>query len=88
MRVNVISLATIHGLNVMTRLFFDVVRGEARQLDFRGTPFSAICRAREAAELLSMDFACDPDSPWIGAEVQVRDAGGNCLFACSVREFG
>jgi hypothetical protein len=68
----------------MSRLFLDIVGPNVRQLDFSGAMYPGLDQARAAAELLSLDLGCDVDSPWLGAEVQVRDASGARLFACPV----
>ena len=68
----------------MARLFFDIVGPNARQFDFSGASYAGLDQARAAAELLSIDLGCDVDTPWLGAEVQVRDAAGAHLFTCPV----
>ena len=68
----------------MSRLFLDIVGPNDRQFDFSGAMYPGLDQARAAAELLSLDLGCDVDSPWLGAEVQVRDASGARLFACPV----
>jgi hypothetical protein len=68
----------------MARLFFDVVGPNTRQLDFSGSYYEKLEQAQAAAELFSLDLACPVDTPWLGAEVQVRDAAGTQLFACLV----
>jgi len=68
----------------MSRLFLDIVGPTVRQFDFSGAMYPGLDQARAAAELLSLDLGCDVDSPWLGAEVQVRDATGARLFVCPV----
>ena len=68
----------------MSRLFFDIVGPNVRQFDFTGTSYAGLEQARAAAELLSIDLGCAVDTPWLGAEVQVRDAAGARLFTCPV----
>jgi hypothetical protein len=68
----------------MARLFFDIVGPNTRQLDFTGSYYEELGQAQAAAELFSLDLACPVDTPWLGAEVQVRDASGAHLFTCPV----
>jgi len=68
----------------MTKLFIDIVRAEQRHFDFSGRMYSCPEEAGEAAQLMCMDLGVAEDSPWLGAEVQVQDVSGNCLYAYSV----
>jgi hypothetical protein len=68
----------------MTKLFIDIVGSERRQFDFSGRMYSRPEDASEAAQLMSMDLGVTEDSPWLGAEVQVKDVAGRCLFAYPV----
>jgi hypothetical protein len=42
--------------------------------------------AREMAELIALDIECTDGDDFAGAEVQVRDIGGQKLFSVPVRE--
>jgi len=64
----------------MGRLFFDLVRGPQRQLDFNGRQIVTLDEAREFAQLLSLDAGTDEESPWLGAEVHVVDQSGRVLL--------
>lgn len=68
----------------MTKLFIDIVGAERRELDFSGSIYSCADEAREAAQLICIDLGVSEDSPWLGAEVQVKDVSGHCLFAYPV----
>ena len=68
----------------MTKLFIDIVGAEQRHFDFSGRMYSRPEEAGEAAELMCMDLGVTEDSPWVGAEVQVKDVSGRCLFAYPV----
>jgi hypothetical protein len=68
----------------MTKLFIDIVRAEQRHFDFSGRMYSSPEEAGEAAQLMCMDLGVAEDSPWLGAEVQVKDVAGNCLYVYPV----
>jgi hypothetical protein len=68
----------------MSRLFFDIVGPNVRHFDFSGRSYAGLEQARAEAELLSIDLGCPVDTPWLGAEVQVRDEAGAQLFSCPV----
>lgn len=68
----------------MTKLFIDIVGPGRHQLDFSGRLFARPEEAGEAAHLMSLDLGVADDSPWVGAEVQVKDEAGRCLFAYPV----
>jgi len=68
----------------MTKLFIDIVGPERNHLDFSGRLFSCPEEAGEAAQLMSLDLGVTENSPWVGAEVQVKDEAGRCLFAYPV----
>jgi hypothetical protein len=68
----------------MTKLFIDIVGPEERRLDFTGQVFSSAAEAGETAQMMSLDLAVAENSPWVGAEVQVKDESGQCLFAYPV----
>jgi len=68
----------------MTKLFIDIVGAEQRQLDFSGRMYACPEDAGEAAQLMCMDLGVTENSPWVGAEVQVKDVDGRCLYAYSV----
>jgi hypothetical protein len=70
----------------MTKLFIDVVGPTTRHLDFSGRMFSRPEEAGEAAQLMSLDLGVSENSPWAGAEIQVRNAAGQCLFSYPVRQ--
>jgi hypothetical protein len=65
----------------MTKLFIDIVGQKQRHIDITGTLFRCPEAAGEAAELISLDLAVSENSPWLGAEVQVKNEAGQCLFA-------
>jgi len=46
--------------------------------------YSCLEEAGEAAQLMCMDLGVTEDSPWVGAEVQVKDVAGRCLFTYPV----
>jgi hypothetical protein len=71
----------------MGRLFFDLVRGPQRQLDFNGRQVGNLDEAREFAQLLSLDAGADEESPWKGAEVHVLDHTGTLLLRERVPAF-
>ena len=60
----------------MTKLFIDVVASDRTYIDFSGQVFRRLKEAGETAQLLSLDLGVREDSPWIGAEVQVKDEIG------------
>lgn len=68
----------------MTKLFIDIVGPEERRFDFSGQFFASPAEAGEAAQLMSIDLGVTENSPWVGAEVQVKDEAGHCLFAYPV----
>ena len=68
----------------MTKLFIDIVGAEQRQLDFSGRMYACPEEAGEAAQLMSMDLGVTENSPWVGAEVQVKDVDGRCLYVYPV----
>ncbi len=68
----------------MTKLFIDIVGATEKRLDFSGRMFSCPEEAGEAAQLVSLDLGVMENSPWVGAEVQVMDEAGRCLFSYRV----
>ena len=70
----------------MKRLFIDIVGMEDKRLDFIGQLFPCIEQAGEAAQVVSIDLAIADNSPWIGAEVQVKDEQGRCLLRYPIRQ--
>jgi hypothetical protein len=69
----------------MKRFFFDVSFKTHVHYDYRGRDFAQPEQARELAELIALDFECsDSDAP--GAEVQVRNVTGTCLFSVPIRQ--
>ena len=69
----------------MTKLFIDVVGPDRKYFDFSGQLFRRVQEAGETAQLLSLDLGVGEDSPWVGAEVQVKDEIGRCLFTYPVQ---
>jgi hypothetical protein len=69
----------------MKRFFFDVAAESYVQYDYRGREFERPKEALELAELIALDLECT-DVDWSGAEVQVRNVGGNRLFSIPIRE--
>ena len=70
----------------MKRLFFDVSFKTHVHYDFQGREFAHIEQARELAELIALDLECSDHGNGSGAEVQVRNVGGACLFSVPVRQ--
>lgn len=68
----------------MTKLFIDIIGAEQRHLDFSGRLYARPEEAGEAAQLMCMDLGVTENSPWVGAEVQVKDVEGRCLYTYSV----
>jgi hypothetical protein len=68
----------------MTKLFIDIVGPKRRHIDFTGKLFRCPEEAGETAQLISLDLAVSDNSPWLGSEVQVKDAAGQCLFVYPV----
>jgi hypothetical protein len=69
----------------MKRFFFDVAARTYVQYDYRGREFAKPEDARELAELIALDLECSDEGDWAGAEVQVRNVGGDRLFSVPVR---
>ena len=70
----------------MSRLFFDVVVNQTRRYDFHGQFLANRAEAARVAELVVLDCNVSDDEDWTGAEVQVRDEGGNCLLSLPIRD--
>jgi hypothetical protein len=70
----------------MKRYFFDVAISSYVQYDFRGRDLERPEQAREMAELIALDIECTEGDELAGAEVQVRNIGGQKLFAVPVGE--
>jgi len=68
----------------MKRFFFDVSFKTHVHYDYQGRDFAQAEQARELAELIALDFECS-DEP-SGAEVQVRNITGTCLFSVPIRQ--
>lgn len=69
----------------MKRFFFDVSFKTHVRYDYQGRDFAQPEQARELAELIALDFECsDVETP--GAEVQVRNITGTCLFSVPIRQ--
>ena len=69
----------------MKRFFFDVSFQNHVRYDYQGRDFAQPEQARELAELIALDFECS-DSETSGAEVQVRNITGTCLFSVPIRQ--
>ncbi len=69
----------------MERYFFDLAVKSSVQYDFRGRDLERPEQAREMAELIALDIECTEGDELAGAEVQVRNIGGQKLFAVPVR---
>ena len=69
----------------MKRFFFDVSFQNHVRYDYQGRDFAQPEQARELAELIALDFECS-DSETAGAEVQVRNITGTCLFSVPIRQ--
>lgn len=70
----------------MNRYFFDVAARSYVQYDFRGRDLDRPEQARELAELIALDIECTDVDGLSGAEVQVRNVGGQKLFSVPIRE--
>ena len=70
----------------MSRLFFDVVAKQTRRYDFHGQHLADRAEAARVAELVVLDCNVSDDEDWTGAEVQVRDEGGNCVLSLPIRD--
>jgi hypothetical protein len=68
----------------VTRFFFDLVKPNARSIDFHGRYFSGPKDAHEHAQVLSMDLGCMNGDEWEGAEVEVRNDQNCRLFSVPV----
>ena len=69
----------------MKRFFFDVSFKTHVRYDYQGRDFAQPEQARELAELIALDFECS-DNDSSGAEVQVRNIKGACLFSVPIRQ--
>jgi hypothetical protein len=69
----------------MKRFFFDVSYKTHVHYDYQGRDFAQPEQARELAELIALDLECS-DSETPGAEVQVRNISGTCLFSVPIRQ--
>ena len=70
----------------MNRYFFDVASKSYVQYDYRGRDLERPEQAREMAELIALDIECTDDDVSTGAEVQVRNVGGQKLFSIPIRD--
>jgi len=70
----------------MNRYFFDVAAKSYVQYDYRGRDLTRPELAREMAELIALDIECTESDMPAGAEVQVRNIGGQKLFSVPIRE--
>jgi hypothetical protein len=71
---------------VMIKYFFDLATKSYVQYDYRGRDLERPELAREMAELIALDIECTDGDDFAGAEVQVRNIGGQKLFSVPVRE--
>jgi len=70
----------------MKRFFFDVSSRDHTHYDYQGRDFAQQEQAEELAELIALDLQCSNDGGWSGSSVQVRNAGGTCLFSVPIPE--
>jgi len=70
----------------MKRFFFDVSFNTHVHYDYQGRDFAQPEQARELAELIALDLECSSDGETPGAEVQVRNITGICLFSIPIRQ--
>ncbi len=70
----------------MNRYFFDVASRMRVHYDYQGRELERPDQAHEIAELIALDIECTDISGTGGIEVQVRNAGGQKLFAVPIRE--
>lgn len=70
----------------MIKYFFDVAIKSYVQYDYRGRDLERLEQAREMAELIALDIEYTDGDDLAGAEVQVRNIGGQKLFSVPVRE--
>ncbi|MET0670242.1 MAG: hypothetical protein ABWY66_09610 [Xanthobacteraceae bacterium] len=70
----------------MNRYFFDVAAKTYVQYDYKGRDFERPDQARELAELIALDVECIDGDGSVGMEVQVRNIGGETLFAVPIRD--
>jgi hypothetical protein len=70
----------------MNKYFFDVASKSYVQYDYRGRDLERPEQAREMAELIALDIECTDSEGLVGAEVQVRNIGGQKLFGVLVRD--
>jgi hypothetical protein len=69
----------------MKRYFFDLAIKSHVQYDFQGRDLERPDQAREMAELIALDIECTEGEELGGAEVQVRNVGGQKLFSVPIR---
>jgi hypothetical protein len=69
----------------MKRYFFDLAVRSYVQYDYQGRDLERPEQAREMAELIALDIECTEGDELAGAEVQVRNIGGQKLFSVPVR---
>ena len=70
----------------MNRYFFDVATNSSMHYDYKGRELERPDQARDMAELIALDIECIDGDNSSGAEVQVRNAGGQKLFTISIRD--
>jgi hypothetical protein len=70
----------------MKRYFFDVATRMRVQYDYKGRELERPDQARDMAELIALDIECTDGSSAVGMEVQVRNVGGQKLFAIPIRD--
>jgi hypothetical protein len=69
----------------MNRYFFDVATRSSVHYDYQGRELAQPDQARDIAELIALDIECIDGDTSLGVEVQVRNAGGQKLFAVPIR---
>ena len=70
----------------MNRYFFDVAAKSYVQYDYKGRDMEQPQQARELAELIALDIECIDGDGSSSLEVQVRNVGGQMLFAVPIRD--
>lgn len=68
----------------MKRYFFDLVGVQRSEYDYRGKNLPTPERACRLAELIVLDLALEPEEPWLGWSVTVRNVEGEELFSLPV----
>jgi hypothetical protein len=68
----------------MNRYFFDIVKQDRSELDYRGRVFSTMKEAYDAAELIALDLEVRYEDEMIGSAVTVWSVEGRKLFSVPV----